>query len=91
MHYLKFDSYMESFNGTYNGAVQFEKIGKIPFSYQTFNYEQDGIAMSYDLRIVQIGLDYYAFYSFDVTRKLEESKKTLDDIILSLSEENLEK
>lgn len=91
MHMLKFDSYVESFNGYDVEALQLSEIGEVSFSSQTFSYmEEEEVELAYDLRIVQLGNDFYAFYSFDRADRLGQMKNTIDDIIRSLLAENFE-
>lgn len=90
MHLLKFDSYVELFNGYDVEALQLGKIGEVSFSFQTFKYREEEVELAYDLRIVQLGNDFYAFYSFDSADRLDQMKNTIDDIIRSLSRENFE-
>jgi hypothetical protein len=90
MHLLKFDSYVELFNGYDVEALQLDEIGEVSFSAQTFSYMEEEVELAYDLRIVQLGNDFYAFYSFDSADRLDQMKNTIDDIIRSLSAENFE-
>ena len=71
-------------------ALQLGKIGEVSFSFQTFSYREEEVELAYDLRIVQLGNDFYAFYSFDRSDRLDQMKHTIDDIIRSLSRENFE-
>ncbi|WP_020538053.1 hypothetical protein [Lewinella cohaerens] len=87
---LKFDSYVESFNGYDVEALQLGEVGEVSFSSQAFKYMEEEVELAYDLRIVQLGNDFYAFYSFDRADRLDQMKHTIDDIIGSLSAENFE-
>ena len=44
-------------------ALQLGKIGEVSFSFQTFSYREEEVELACDLRIVQLGNDFYAFYS----------------------------
>lgn len=88
MHQMKFDSYVASLNGYDITPLEVRSIGQVLYSYQAFKYREAEGELAYDLRIVLLGNDYYAFYSFDQASKAEQNKKTLDDLIQSLSQEN---
>jgi len=90
MHRLKFSSYIELFDGYDVESVKLAKIGQVLFSIQTFRHMYEEVEIGYDLRIIQIRDDYYAFYSFDKAEKLEQTKNSIDQIIRSLSTVNLE-
>ena len=88
MHKMKFDSYVESLNGYGTAPVEVRKIGEVLYSYQAFKYREEEVELAYDLRIIKLKGDYYAFYSFDQASKADQNKETIDHLIQSLSEEN---
>lgn len=72
-------------------VLQLGEVGEVSFSSQAFKYMEEEVELAYDLRIVQLGNDFYAFYSFDRSDRLDQMKHTIDDIIGSLSAENFER
>lgn len=89
LHQLKFDSYIQDMGGYEVGEITLNKIGNIPFSMQTFKYNESDFEVSYDVRVISIKGRYYPIYSFGTSQQEVELIQVIDDLILSLSTENL--
>jgi len=91
MHRTKFQSFIKLMNGYDADKVVVDKIGRISFARQSFKYMEEDHELAYDIRVVQIANDYYAFYNFGQAKYIDRNIKVVDQIIGSLSKENLYK
>jgi hypothetical protein len=84
MHMLKFNSFIELMKGYDIEQVRLDKIGEIPFSLQSFKCQKEDVELAYDIRIIQVGNNYYGFYCFGESENEKKNLKITNNIIRSL-------
>ena len=88
MHTLKFDSYIEVLKGYEASEVTLDKIGELNYTSQTFKFVEYGLELAYEVRIVQLRSDYYAFYCVNKARHMDENLEVVNGVLESLAKEN---